>query len=463
MLIEIIMKKYLVVLFILSLSANNIFLSYGQYIEADVTTPTNVSVDASRFDEDNYDDFDASEIAYYNWWWTYGYNCRIIANSTNYYNCHGYAWHNIEGRMGQSDLRWINDIDYGGNPIYNVTKYYTGINKSYTETQTVTNHLRVSYFPRDHSAVTTEDQDSVISKWAYGPLVKHKLAQCPFYNNSEIKYYKLWQKINGTFTTFCESSERTFSSNISIPGSTYTWTKDNNLLDYVSGASTTNYRVEALSGSGKAWLRLQITTPGGEVATTDYNYLWVGKQTLDDVIGPGYYPYEGCTNTEYSFSVSPLMDPLSQGTLTWSIIPSSGYIYPYYTNYAAITFYYPHAGYRVLANIQNACGTNYAETSIYIEDCYYFSISPNPASDNVTINRVAACEENDVKTMMISSVNSNTTYDIQIVDYYGSLHLQTTKSGDSFTLPVSNLKDGTYFVKITNGKEISNLKFVVKH
>ena len=99
MLIEIIMKKYLVVLFILSLSANNIFLSYGQYIEADVTTPTNVSVDASRFDEDNYDDFDASEIAYYNWWWTYGYNCRIIANSTNYYNCHGYAWHNIEGRM----------------------------------------------------------------------------------------------------------------------------------------------------------------------------------------------------------------------------------------------------------------------------------------------------------------------------------------------------------------------------
>ena len=381
--------------------------------------------------------------------WYYDNKITFISEATRSYNCHGYAWHVSEGQ----DNVWINTP--------NDDKYWT--QGSYKETSSQNNAKVAFVESADHSAIRTSHPDTLISKWGQAPKFKHHKNDCQYEPKTNLKYYKLNPGINGTETALCANLERTFTSNTSIPGSTYTWTKDNNLLDYVSGSGSTSYRVKAKTSSGKAWLRLQITTPSGEVATTNYKYVWVGKQTLDDVTGPGYYPYEGCTNTEYSFSVSPLMDPLSQGTVTWSIIPSNGYIYPYYTNYAAITFYYPHAGYRVLANVQNACGTNYAETSIYIEDCYYFSISPNPASDIVTINRVSASEETDGKTIMMSSDDANTTCDIQIVDYYGSLHLQTTKSGDSFTLPVSNLKDGTYFVKITNGKKISNLKFVVKH
>lgn len=137
------------------------------YINTTVTTPTGESVDALQFNSSEYEDFDVDEIAYYNYNLTVGYNCRILANSTKYYNCHAYAWYNVEGRMSQSEYRWINDVDVNANPIYNVTKYYTSTNKSYTEVGTNSNHLRVSYFPRDHSAVTTVDQDSVISKWAY--------------------------------------------------------------------------------------------------------------------------------------------------------------------------------------------------------------------------------------------------------------------------------------------------------
>jgi hypothetical protein len=371
------------------------------------------------------------------------------ASSTSTYNCHSYAWNMSEG----GPTCWINT------PADDT--YWT--DQSYVET-TEAYASKISYYDDDHSARQTATQGMYISKWGNKVLMLHARDYGPSdYHMTYRKYYKLNPGISGTVTPLCVNVERTFTSNTSISGSTYSWTRSTSLLDEVSGAGTTSYRVKAKSGSGKAWLRLQITTPSGEVATTGYKYLWVGKQTLDDVTGPGYYPYEGCTNTEYSFSVSPLMDPLSQGTVTWSIIPSNGYIYPYYTNYAAITFYYPHAGYRVLANVQNACGTNYAETSIYIEDCYYFSISPNPASDIVTINRVAASEETDGKTIMMSSDDANTTYDIQIVDYYGSLHLQTTKSGDSFTLPVSNLKNGNYTIQITNGNKTSNLKLVVKH
>ncbi|MGI6340033.1 MAG: T9SS type A sorting domain-containing protein [Bacteroidales bacterium] len=48
---------------------------------------------------------------------------------------------------------------------------------------------------------------------------------------------------------------------------------------------------------------------------------------------------------------------------------------------------------------------------------------------------------------------------MKIIDYYGTLHYQTTKSGDSFTIPVSGLKDGNYILQITIGDKISSLNF----
>ncbi len=371
-------------------------------------------------------------------------------SATTTYNCHGYAWHVSEGGS-------IVPISYFYGDTYE-SIYWTDY--SYIET-TEANASKISYTSDNHSAIQTSTQGIYISKWGDFPLMQHARNYGPYVMSSR-KYYRLNPGINGAVDPpLCVGQERTFTSNTSISGSTYSWTRDNNLLDYVSGSGTTSYRVKAKSGDGNAWVRLQITTPSGEVATTDYKYFWVGKKSYD-VIGPGTYPYEGCTNTQYSFSVSPFINT-SRDTLTWSIIPSSGYIYPYYTNYAAITFYYPHAGYRVIANINSICGTSHAETSIYIDECFDFLISPNPATDIITINRVAVCEATDGKIMMKSPDAVNATYDIQIVDYYGSIHLQATKSGDSFTLPVSNLKDGTYFVKISNGKKVFNLKLVVKH
>ncbi len=427
----------------------------GQYQDLIIQTPRGVTVDARRFIGTDYSE---PEIEYWNYYWTNGYNCRILANSTNYYNCHGYAWYNIEGRMDQIDQLWINDVDQYGNPIYNVTKYYSGVDPSYTQVSTVTNHLKVSYYPRDHSALTTEHQDSVISKWAYGPLVKHKLASCPFYQNAQIKYYKLNPGINGTETALCESVERSFTSNTSIPGSTYTWSKEDNLLEEVINSGT-SYRVRGKTSSGKAWLRLQITTPSGEIATTGYKYVWVGKPVVNSVSGP--YPPEGCPNTSYAFCVSPTMEPIAQATYSWSTNPSNSYIYPYYNDYcAAITFYAPHPGYRVRATAGNTCGTAYAETSMFIGECKNFMLFPNPASDNITITKIASTETN---TFEKDLKQDDGIYTIRIIDLFGALHYSATKTGDSFTLPVSNLKNGNYIIQVINGENISNLQLIIKH
>lgn len=417
----------------------------------EVNTPTGVSIIADKFDEANYNDFDVTEIAYWDYVTTSGYNCRILANSTKYYNCHGYAWHNIEGRMAQSDLRWINDVDEEGDPVYNVTKYYTGTNKSYVETQTITDHLRVSYFPSDHSAVTTEDEDSVISKFGWGPLVKHPLEECPWYDNAEIKYYKLWPEINGTFTALCENSERTFTSNISIPGSTYAWTKDNNLLDYVSGAGTTSYRVEATSNSGDAWIQFQMTTPSGEVATRN-SWVWVNKPVLNSISGSSY----GYTDNTYYYNAVPSYEQRSLSTYTILLEPlNSNYMDAYNTGWAYITFNDPDY-YTLVMKADNACGSSgWENKNIVIDEMYDFLISPNPASETANI-----------KMVKISSAKTESElpdFDISIYDINGILYRTEKRSGFDFTIPVDNLKEGSYIVNIRYGKISSNLTLLIKH
>ncbi|TAL75072.1 MAG: hypothetical protein EPN88_03430 [Bacteroidetes bacterium] len=372
------MKKYIYISLLCSvISIIPIFGQDYQYQSTTVQTPKSVTVDAYQFMYWTYNDYTAPEIDAWNYYWTSGYNCRILANSTKYYNCHGYAWYNIEGRMSQSTMRWINDVDQYGNPIYNVTKYYTGTNKSYTETATITNHLRVSYFPRDHSAVTTENQDSVISKWANGPLVKHTLAQCPFYNNAVIKYYRLYPEIDGSTEALCANQERTFTSTTTIPTSTYTWTKDDSRLDLVSGAGTPSFRVKAKNTSGNAWVNLQITTPSGEVATIPYKYFWIGIFANNVVTGQAAV----CPNSIYTYTAQVPGGHYPSYSYSWTYPANWMYPYQYQNTIRLQTPMYPYYG-TVRVSITNACGTS-AYSGITVYPGYgcggYYTIYPNPA------------------------------------------------------------------------------------
>lgn len=435
-----IMKNIFVLIIFLFL---NILATKGQFQNTTVQTPTGVNIAALRFTGT---DFSAPEIAAQNYNWTYAYNCRILANSTWYYNCHAYAWHNIEGRMGQSDLRWINDIDQDENPIYNVTKYYSGADPSYMQTTTVTNHLRVSYFPRDHSAVTTEDQDSVISKWSYGPLVKHTLAQCPFYSDSQIKYYKLQLQIDGSSAPLCGTSQRTFTSEISIPGSTYSWTYDDDDLDYVNGAGTTSYTVEGENTGYDTWVGLQITTPSGEVTIDVKKFFCAGVPAVDYIDGP--YSYN-----PYSFYAMPTLG--SSGiSYSWDVDP-----YAYISSWmyhADITFNDP-GYYYITATASNVCGSNWAY-KVFYHGGRGFSMSPNPAYDEVEITIKEVQPEEELEDALFSEQE----YIVTITDINGIPKSQKKYSGKKFTIPVQHLKDGNYFVKLSNDKMVATQQLVIK-
>jgi hypothetical protein len=96
-------------------------------------------------------------------------------------------------------------------------------------------------------------------------------------------------------------------------------------------------------------------------------------------------------------------------------------------------------------------------TNIDIYEGEKFLLSPNPASESVTIS----LKQISLPEMKVEELNS--IYSVKIVDIYGNLLYSTVKSGSSFAIPVSNLADGNYFVQVINGKKISILKLVVKH
>lgn len=360
-------------------------------------------------------------------------------SATTTYNCHSYAWHLSEGGSTCTVAYYPGDTDESA--------YWNDM--SYIET-TEPYASKISYTSDNHSAIQTSTQGIYISKWGDGPLMEHARDYGP-YDMSSRKYYKIWPEINGTFTALCENSERTFTSNMSIPGSTYAWTKDNNLLDYVSGAGTTSYRVEATSNSGDAWIQFQMTTPSGEVATRN-SWVWVNKPVLNSISGSSY----GYTDNTYYYNAVPSYEQRSLSTYTILLEPlNSNYMDAYNTGWAYITFNEPDY-YTLVMKADNACGSSgWKNKNIVIDEMYDFLISPNPASETANI-----------KMVKISSAKTESElpdFDISIYDINGILYRTEKRSGFDFTIPVDNLKEGSYIVNIRYGKISSNLTLLIKH
>lgn len=170
-------------------------------------------------------------------------------SATTSYNCHGYAWHMSEGG---------DPVVIGLTDPYEEDIYWT--KGSYIETTSGDPNVRkVSYFADNHSATVVPSTDLCISKWGMGPLMEHPCNYGPpCYNMNYRKYYKLRNlTLTGNTDVLCPNEQRTFISDLSIQGSTYSWTRSTNLLDEVNGQNTDEYRIKAKAyGSGTAWVQL---------------------------------------------------------------------------------------------------------------------------------------------------------------------------------------------------------------
>jgi len=158
------MKK----IFLLLILAIAIKITLGQ--DTIIKTPTGVSVPA----EIETVVYSEGQVAYaYNFWENKiadsSWNATIIELNTlsAQYNCHGYAWHVSDGG---------NKVRIEGGP----GPYIEDENASYIQTSSTKNLRKVYYNGGGHSAITTETSGIVISKWGWGPLVRHAVNDCPY-------------------------------------------------------------------------------------------------------------------------------------------------------------------------------------------------------------------------------------------------------------------------------------------
>lgn len=125
----------------------------------------------------------------------------------------------------------------------------------------------------------------------------------------------------------------------------------------------------------------------------------------------------------------------------------------------ALTLITGQYGGRVAVGVDNTCGQSGSYYTLYTDVfgfCdYLLSISPNPASDIVNITIV---EPESAKSLM-SPVNFN----VSITDKTGVQHYNKKQSSKAFSIPVQNLKDGTYIITVIYGKLRLSGNLIVTH
>lgn len=193
------------------------------------------------------------------------------------FNCHGYAWHISDGGAD----RWIGY----GYPYDNDPEYGYWQDGSYIEA-TRTYPGKVNWSSGDHSAITTEYRDTLISKWNVYPLMKHAWDDSP-YGTSNLKYYKLNFSISGS-DLVCNSN--TTYSLSPTPGGTTNWTNSSN-LSFVGGSSGTSVTVKTVSSttSGDGELHANFTSGCGTSFVVDKT-VWAGVPEISYISGPTSTP-----------------------------------------------------------------------------------------------------------------------------------------------------------------------------
>jgi hypothetical protein len=367
------------------------------------------------------------------WIFDHSSNATRLSGATSNYNCHSWAWHVSDG--GSSSNSWINYTHNGG---ANLSKYWT--NDAYSPGSPYEDNCKIFYgTSADHSAIMTTTSGVVTSKWGAWPRYSHTPTDCP-YDASNLQYYRV--PIIGD-DIIC--APKTYLTS-NIPDATYSWSSSTNLSTTGTDYSTTVTRTSEGEGG---WIHCQISSPySGTVISSIVKDVQIGVHNITVYSEGGDGGYVG---NSFIFWVNPVEDG---DEIEWSVYPG-GIIteeYGTYNDYSLIYFDTP-GHYYIMANVVNSCGTGSIEDHEFQVN-EYFLLSPNPASTEVTITL------NKDKS---ANVASNKIYDISILDMYGILKSQNTYSGDSFQIPVYNLKNGNYFVKIKNGNTIVTKKLIIKH
>ncbi|NOU16757.1 MAG: T9SS type A sorting domain-containing protein [Bacteroidales bacterium] len=259
----------------------------------------------------------------------------------------------------------------------------------------------------------------------------------------------------------CSSSTPFTTINLPAFASSVTWNQSGNLIS-TSGQSTNSYYLRS-NGSGNGWVSASFNSGCGDVPVPTAYYVTVGSPVPGAIAIEFDAPPRRFTATIDGVATANTYKWYLDGVLKYTT-PSTSVIFQRQLNNCGHVYY-------VDVVEENACGVSSISHTETVEDpCYYgFTISPNPASDNITLTIGSA----DNASSMISSPTGTKTltskyistkaYTIRVLDSFGALKVTLNRSGETVTLPVENLDNGIYVVEITDGKNVYRQQLVIKH
>jgi hypothetical protein len=450
------MKNYYFIIAYLVLQLSNVNNTFGQ-TRSDVATPKNSAVEAYITPEDN-----ASTRAYYDAAYTTASRTLIKYFNDGYsasgrFNCHGYAWHMVEGGAP----RWIGYYVTTNEDIYMTDGSYIQVcNETYPG--------KVSWGAGgDHSAITTTTPGRWTSKWNRYPLMTHGKDDTPF--GSTYNYY-VSTKISGSTAALC-SGTRVFSVQ-NVSGATYSWTYSSGLLA-VSATNQASFTVQRNgTGSGTQWVEVSITTPcSGTSVTSRLEFNVVSQLTG-------------------TYSTSTATKPLNTVNFVKAGNIFAQYQWPGVTNLSAVLapgspsgtgFYSTSSTFSFnLAVNQNIsvyilgtgpCGDQLQATRTFVYSSSPFRLvaSPNPAKENISLEISALPGTLETPTAEPSknlSGNSTGITKVFLYDLYTNLLVRQwtyreAKSGN-YNLNIAGMKSGVYMLKVERDNKQSTTKVIVQ-
>lgn len=144
-------------------------------VQSFTTTPRGTQVPTIR----TLEDFTEQEKQTINTFWKMRYpRARILQNSAAKFNCHSYAW---ISQMG-NNIHWLN--------APNQYKFWKDGSYARISGWPYRNMARIRYVsgpygPIDHSAIVSNATYGLVaSKWGFGPVMQHRLTDCPYAGGS---------------------------------------------------------------------------------------------------------------------------------------------------------------------------------------------------------------------------------------------------------------------------------------
>jgi hypothetical protein len=427
---------------------------FGSSTPITIFTPKNESINATTYTDVS--DWVTYWEALGTWYVTSnGWDATREGPATHEYNCHGYAWHVSEN----SPHCWIN---------YNeLSKYWTGL-QSYVQVSTNAIGRKIRFTNDDHSAITAPS-GYVRSKWARLPLYRHLINHCP-YISTGLSYYELFPNLTGSVNLLCLNGQRSFNTNITnMSGATFSWTPGPFITE-VSGSGTSQYTIKGI-GNGYSSVGLQINTPSG-FSWLDTKYFYAGKPVLSNQKVDGYNYYTGYQICPGNHWLAVTVTGEGASNTAWTVPQGIAYFVGY--NELDFTFPFSWSSIAFSATSTNGCGTT-SNTSYYLTKktygCPYgMTLSPNPASDYVTITieqdqRILGGIADTSNIYLKSIENSGGTYEnhkIKIYNSQSSLVSSYTRGGNKFDIQLRNLNDGLYIIEVTDGLNIYRQQLIVK-